>query len=371
MRRPVGSLAMRWARAAALGCALLLAALPSAVAGDPALAKFLLQHGKEALQKGDAAGALSKFEKAREEDPELVEVVYWQGAAREARNDPAGAIADYRAFVEQISKQETPAKDLLALQKKAQARLLVLDAARVEIDKAHATFGDQMVELARSKRETNPDLAVRALKLVLAVHPDHAEAARLLAELVGDVPGKGTLLAGLGKEWDLIASHGMGMNDGWTYGAGRLDLRVGKGALIIVPAEYDSGPTYAVEAVIERAAPPQPGGTTVFGMVFGWVAKNGFALMLVDNRMLIETFAASNHSGLAEKAIPPWSPGERRKITARVRGTRIEAFMDDKKMLDVQAPGRSHLAGNIGVVNENVQLTLHRFVLARPEESGK
>jgi hypothetical protein len=45
--------------------------------------------------------------------------------------------------------------------------------------------------------------------------------------------------------------------------------------------------------------------------------------------------------------------------------------MDDKKMLDVQAPGRSHLAGNIGVVNENVQLTLHRFVLARPEESGK
>jgi hypothetical protein len=352
-------------------CIAMGALLPGAAAGDRDLATFLLQHGKEALQKGDPAGALAKLEKARAEDPDLVEVDYWLGAVREARNDTPGALTEYRAFLKRVEGAGTPSKELLALQKKAQARLLALDAARIEVMKAHDAFGNQVVELARRNREANPELALRALRLLMAVHPEHTAGASLLQELGGTDPKAGTPLAGLADEWDLIAARGLGTNTGWTYGEGRIDLRVGKGALITSPTDYDSGPTYACEAQIERGEPVEPGRTSVFGLTFGWADKSGFGVVLVGPRMLIETFGLRGHSALAQCDLPEWLVGERRTVTARIDGVTITAYLDGKKLLEAKAQGRTHLAGNIGVVNENWCGTLHRFVIARPAQGGK
>src|SRR5262245_28119023 len=77
----------------------LLLGLGRVHAADPELARFLLQGGKDDLAKGNAADALTKLTKAREEDPSLAEVAYWMGAALEARGNVPAAVEEYRTFL--------------------------------------------------------------------------------------------------------------------------------------------------------------------------------------------------------------------------------------------------------------------------------
>lgn len=349
---------------------LLLVTSPAG-AGDAELAKFLLQAGKAALAKGDPADALSKLEKAREEDATLVEVGYWIGAALEAKGDAAEAVESYRAFLHALGSTDAgePSKELAALQKKAQARVDALDAARREIERAHDGFAAQMLELAGRVAATDPNLAERAVRLVLAVHPEHQGARDLLANLAasgGAAAPTSAALRGFPEVWDVVASHGLGGNDGWTYGEGQLEIRAGKGSLTRTPDGYDSGSTYGMEAEIALHSVLQADRVSVVGLSFGWSADNGYTLLLVNSQLELGTIGKRGKTQLAKAPVPPWQAGKRRTLAVRVEGRRVTGYVDGRSLIQKEFDAGTPLGGDIGIVVENAHFTLHRLVVARP-----
>lgn len=349
----------------------LLVATSPAGAGDGELAKFLLQAGKDALAKGDPADALTKLEKAREEDATLVEVGYWIGAALEAKGELGAAVESYRAYLAALTAADAAAlsKDVAALQKKAQARVDALDAARREIERAHDGFATQMLELAGRVAATDPNLAERAVRLVLAVNPEHQGARDMLANLAasgGTAAATSAALRGFPELWDIVASHGLGMNDGWTYGEGQIEIRMGKGSLSRTPGGYNSGPSYGMEAEIALDSVPQPDRTSVVGLSFGWGADDGYTLLLVNSQLELGTIGKRGKMQLAKAPVPPWQAGKRRTLAVRVEGRRVTGYVDGRSLLQKEFDAGTPLGGDVGVVLENVHLTLHRLVVARP-----
>lgn len=366
----VGGLAAARRRWVVMLTALLLATSPAG-AGDAELAKFLLQAGKDALAKGDPADALTKLEKARDEDATLLEVGYWIGAALEAKGDTVGAVESYRAFLLALGATDASTwhKDVAALQKKAQARVDVLDAARREIERAHDGFAAQVLELAERVAATDSQLAERAARLVLAVHPEHQRTRDMLANLAatgGASAAPSAALRGFPDIWDLVASHGLGANDAWTYGERHIEIRMGKGSLSRTPDGYDSGPTYGMEAEIALHSVPQPDRASVVGLSFGWGAENGYTLILTASQIELGTIGKRGKMQLAKAPIPPWQAEKRRTLAVRVEGRRVTGYLDGRSLLQKEFDAGTPLGGDVGVVTENVHLTLHRLVVARP-----
>lgn len=358
--------------------ALLWAALvgpPPVLAGDAELAKFLLQAGKDALAKGNAADAFTKLEKAREEDPTLLEVAYWIGAALEARGDTPGAVESYRVFLGGLGAAGAaePTKEVLALQKKAQARIDVLDAARRDIERAHEAFAAQVFALAERVAETDANLAERALRLLLAVSPENAKARDLLAVVAsgsGAAPTSAAL-RGLPEVLDLIASHGLGKSDDWTYGTNTLEVRQGKGAIHRTPDGYDSGPTYAMETELELHSVTLADRVSVAGLSFGWGADDGYTLILVNSELQLGTVGKRGKMQLERVPVPAWQTGKRRTVAVRVEGRRVTGYVDGRPLIKKEFDAGTPLGGDVGLVFENVNLTVHRLVLARPTAGAK
>jgi len=363
-----------WLAALGLAWAMLLGPAP-VLAGDPDLAKFLLQAGKDALAKGNAVDALTKLEKARDEDPTLLEVAYWMGAALEARGDTPGAVESYRTFLGGLAAAgpTEASKEVLALQKKAQARVDALDAARREVERAHEAFAAQVFALAERVAETDAHLAERALRLLLAVQPDNAKARDLLAVVASTAGAAPTsaALRGLPEVWDLIASHGLGSSDDWTYGATTLEVRQGKGALHRTPSGYDSGPTYAMEVEMELQGQPLADRVSVAGLSFGWGTDDGYTLILVNSQLELGTIGRRGKMQLERVPAPPWKAGKRRTLAVRVEGRRLTGYLDGKPLISKEFDVDEPLGGDVGLIFENVNVTVHRLVLARPTEGAK
>jgi len=348
-----------------------------ALAGDPELAKFLLQAGKDALAKGNAADALTKLEKAREEDPTLLDLTYWIGAALEARGDTPGAVESYRAYLGGlgVAGAAEPSKEALVLQKKAQARIDVLDAARRDIERAHEAFAAQVFALAERVAETDANLAERALRLLLAVNPENAKARDLLA-VVATGTGSGAAptsaaLRGLPEVLDLIASHGLGKSDDWTYGTSTLEVRQGKGAIHRTPDGYDSGPTYAMETEMELHSATLADRVSVAGLSFGWGADDGYTLILVNSELQLGTVGKRGKMQLERVPVPGWQTGKRRTVAVRVEGRRVTGYVDGRPLIKKEFDVGTPLGGDVGLIFENVNLTVHRLVLARLTAGAK
>src|SRR5262245_47202033 len=91
--------ARTWTLAAGLAVALGMV-LAHAWAGDPATARSRMGSAKDALEQKKYDTALNLLAKARAEDAELVEVLYWQGVVLEKKGDAQASLREYRAFRE-------------------------------------------------------------------------------------------------------------------------------------------------------------------------------------------------------------------------------------------------------------------------------
>jgi hypothetical protein len=220
----------------------------------------------------------------------------------------------------------------------------------------------------------DPGLAERALRLVLAVQPEHAGARELLAAGTPASAGSGTTsaaLRGFPEIWDLIASHGLGKNDDWTYGEGRIDVRVGKGQLDRTPSGYDSGATYGYEAEIVLNAVPTPDRVSAIGLTFGWGPDDGYTLLIVKERLELGTIGKRGKMVLETAPLPPWQPAKRRTLAVRVEKGQMRGYVDGRSLVQRSFDADARVGGDVGLVLENVEATFHRLVLARPAGGGK
>jgi hypothetical protein len=351
---------------------LVLSARPAG-AGDRDLAQFLLKHGRESLDKGDAADALSKLEKARIEDPGLIEATYWVALANEKGGNLARAIVEYRTYVDLAAAKEAGAglsRDEGSLLKKARSRLDTLDAGTREIERSNDAFAAKVLALAKPLVEKDPALAERALRVLVGVCPGHAEALRLLAQAApAEAEGEG-VLAGLPDRWDLLKSHAFGKNDGWVYGDDTLDVTAPKGEMVMTPGGYDSGPIYAMEARLDFGGALNPGKSAVVGLAFGVSGGEAIALLLPAGQVTLERAAKGGFVRLGGKATTPWQSGVPRTLAVRVEGLTVRAYLDGELVVEHVVEKRADLAGDIGLFHENCKVRYTRIMFARPGKGG-
>lgn len=174
--------------------ALLAAAAGSpARAGDREMAQFLLKGAKADLGKQQYDAAFTKLSRAEQEDPGLVETIYWIGQVHERRDETKAAIAAYRRFAAAVTakaKTGLPTKEELGLVKKAQERIVALATGDSERKKLDDGFADSLLAFARTWVSKDPGTAGSALRALLKLRPNHAEAQKLLTQ-VGTAAGEG------------------------------------------------------------------------------------------------------------------------------------------------------------------------------------
>ena len=154
--------------------------------GDPDLAKFMLKGGKEDFAKRRYSEALVKFEKARTEDPGLIEATYWAATALEAKKDLLEAMARYRDFRESFEAKKRTSRvstDEVSLASKAQARIDALAGGELELKRLREAFAVDVLSFVRANFARDIVMARRALKMLLDEQPESAEAKALLAKL--------------------------------------------------------------------------------------------------------------------------------------------------------------------------------------------
>ena len=345
---------------------LILGLAGHASAGDPELAAFLLKHGRIAISKGDHADALTKLQKARLEDPSLIEATYWIAVAHEKSRDKRQAVHEYRAFCRSAEPQERGGalgKDLAKLLRKAKSRLRSLDAANLEIDKAQAAFADDLCEMARTLPEGDDSLMVRVLTVIERAWPEHREAMDLLAEFRrASVPSPGVF--GRVTEWhDLIKNGLFGKNDDWTYGKRRIDVSSGQGSVCLPPSAFDSGPSYVYTASMTLGPRVDENRTMVTGLMFALVNGHGFCALLLHNQ------GRKDRVALAEAAIDPprnrpikvvdmdpWLPEQTRRLSVVVEGNTIQVFLGTKPVIEHEVSDLQTLRGGIAVTHQNIRM---------------
>ena len=347
---------------------------PRAWAGDAELAKFLLDHGRKALDKGDEEDALTKLEKARVEDPTLHEATYWIGATHEKLDNRARAVEEYRTYVEALESEANARKlsrDESSLLKKARSRLDTLDAANRAVEKSNLAFIDKLIDFAAGAKKKDPELAIRALRIALDLVPGHADAANALSELQGPTSTGSPVLEGFDDTWDLIKSVGFGVNDGWTYDKGDPKLTISKGvpgSLSRSLNRFDSGSQFGFEADVSFLKQARTDKTPVCGIGFGFRTSTGFMLLLIPDALSLEEAQERGFKPLARTKVAAWAPGDRRLVGIRVEGRRVRIFLNGEQVLEhtlEEEPG-----GDLGMFYENIDYRLDRLMFARPGKGG-
>src|SRR5262245_28858980 len=124
----------------------------AAIASDPELAKLLIKQGRAALDKGQAADAVTKLRRATTEDADSVDGWYWLGQALEKQRDNVGAIDAYRSCQEAIARlreKSAATADDSAIATKATARLDVLAAGESEFRRLEAGYVGALLAVAK------------------------------------------------------------------------------------------------------------------------------------------------------------------------------------------------------------------------------
>ncbi len=357
--------------AGVLGVGLLMGLIGTARAGDPDLAKFLLQHGRTALLKGDYDDALTKLRKARVEDPTLIEATYVIALVLERKKEPTKAVLEYRAFqlgAEAAQRDAKLSKKMSKFLKKAMGRLKALDAGNTEINKAQAAFATGLCISARAMASTDAGLAIRMLKVARAAAPDHNDARNMLDEMASGFIPLASVFDSVHDWQDVIKSSMLGKNPGWTYQGTKIAVTTLGGSLIRPPGGYESGPTYALTADLALKDKPSLQKTMTAGLLFGIAKDEGFAAIILQDegkkdRLALSAMSLSPPKDRPLKIVnlPKWTGGTTHRVSVLVEGKRIRLFFDNELAIDHKVSGRDDLGGTIGVSFQNTTLDIKQF----------
>lgn len=148
----------------ALSLALLLAWSSAGAArdarSDADVAQVLIDRGRKAIDARDYVTAARRLDRAREEDPALIEAAYLLGSVYEKTKEPGKALAAYRTFREDAAEQAragTLDKRLVPSVKKAEERIAVLGKGEGELDALQAGFAQKVLEIAQRLLKEDPE----------------------------------------------------------------------------------------------------------------------------------------------------------------------------------------------------------------------
>ena len=343
-------------------------------AGDPELAKFLMNGGRDDLAKKQYDDALKKLEKAHTEDPTLIEACYWAGVALEAKKDVRSALARYREFQVGYALKKSKAissKDEDGLAVKVQGRIDVLGAGSAEFSKIQDAYVAQLFAFAQENFIRDPGVTAKALRMLLAARPDHDGAKSLIEKLGGTAPAGAALerskpVEGDGDSVDLIADRTLGMNN-WEYGEGTLVVEQGVGQLT-TPLESKgcaTGKKFRIDAEVRVLG--STAHNRAFGLVFGRRGEPGYFLAIFEKTILSFIRFSSSGSTDLEKVELKKRIEEQdwHRYEVEVDGNRVRARLDGETLFDTKFEGDESASVQPGIYVQEGKFELRRLRLTR------
>lgn len=344
----------------------------TARAGDAELAKFLVKGGRDDLAKKQYDDALKKLQKARVEDPLLLEALYWMGAVHDARKDPRAALVAYRAYAVAYTDKKSGSvpvtRDEEALLAKVQARLEVLAAAELELTRLREAYVAQLLAFAEENFVRDPAVTSRALRQLLAIQPKHASARRLLEKMGGE---EAAALAAESdpfgvRTWeDLVATKRFESADGLEYVDDKLVIERSVGVYLFARDVEPTTAKYVLDAELQFTTET---GARVVGFGFGvgsvrivslmFTATNVDLVVIDQSKHTTVQIASKNHKRPIE--LHAWH-----RVTIVVDGIHVEVQVDGSKLLEADVKDATDLDGKVGLYVQGCRTELKTLKLGR------
>lgn len=364
-----------------------------AVAGDAGLAKFLLKGGKDDLGKKQYDAAFSKFARAEQEDPSLLEAVFWQGLALDRKPDVKAAVAAYRRFAAAVDakvRSASATRDESALLRTAQDRIAVLATGEVERRKLDDAFVEALLNFAKSNAAKDPVTTIKALRLLTSARPDHAAARQMLEKLgvaveppAGGAPASappprgefGSAIAPvpkpaapigpflLVKNWtDHVTAQTFGNNGGWRYDVDRITIDDRSTGMIRAPSEVKLGTRYAVEfdCRMLEAYGPKP----LVGFVFGFQPKpvrHLYTWFETTGAAILHRGAGEEVADIARVEFETNDAAAWHRLGVVVRGRTIEYWLDGRKRGEHEIREGEDASGELGVFHQSCRAEIRLY----------
>ncbi|MFO0934205.1 MAG: tetratricopeptide repeat protein [Planctomycetota bacterium] len=357
------------------------------------MARFLLKGAKADIAKKSYDAAFTKLQRAETEDPSLAEAAYWLGIVLEARDDPKGALAAYRRFVAATAAKgkNAASKDEVALAKRASDRIDAIAAGEVERRKLDDAFVEAALTFARSSLTKDPILAAVALRHVVDLRPEHAEARKLLARLgapavkapaasssAPSAPGgPGAMTAPVPtvanlraiRAWkDLLKDGVFTTNDDWVFGSdGVLSVQHHGGMLRNPASRLDTLPSYALEVECRVVEAFQGIHGLGFGFAFQEDGGRRFYALFVSGNDVNLIWSEGNEDGTVLKSrLPDVGAGGWFRLGVLVRGLTIQVFVNDERIGQHEDTRRKSLVGEPTIFVQNCRGDIRNFRLGTP-----
>jgi tetratricopeptide (TPR) repeat protein len=342
--------------------AVVLAAVAPARAGDPSVAKTLLESGKKALNARKVDEAVVHFRKALAEDGNLVEAAYWIGAARDREKDDPGSLAAYRDFLSLLEKRGNPSAEEQKLKGLAEKRVDSLAAGEKEFQKLEDKYVEDLLSFARAKFLRDPAVAALALDRVLAVRPAHPAALSLYEKIGGKPgakPGEGTadadggVPAGKGvKAWRDILRNREISSDSITFTGDVMvfDAKGGKKVTSHKPIDEGGNLVYETEFRVVEAYDSG----WLAGLTFSEKAESDFLAFFAQSGqvVLLQQVSDRDRKELAQVAVATLEVGTWHRLAVVLRGDAVEGWLDGKKLVDQRLRDRPDLSGELGIFQQ-------------------
>ena len=340
-----------------------------AAAGDPKVADSLFKSGKQALGKGDAAGAISFFKKAQEENPDLIEACWWCASAQEKAGDKAAALATYREYLTLFGGKPAATKEEQRLKGLAEKSVAQLAAGESEFKKLEDGYVAALLAFAKDNFVRDPGVSRKAVDALLAVRPDDEEGKKLLEKLGGSAPGDDAAAPASAsapapavgpfkevKEWrDLLAEQVFTSKDLIRYADGVMTFGSDDGSVVSARESLEFGTTFAYEMDFRITEVKSRGWLT--GLCFagkGSGDSKAFMCAFV-NEARVSLMSAQGRASMDDVAIhempaldlKPWH-----RLGVVVRGPEAEVWWEGKKVLTWREPSGADLTGQLEIFQQ-------------------
>jgi len=173
-------------------------------AGDPEVAKFLLDKGKKEARAKNYEEAESLFRRSIAEFPPNPEACYEHGQVLAKLDRGQAAMAAYNACIEAVDKEESPSSKWKSVGRRAARALSKLKKQFAGLDKINRKYLPKFLAFGKLHYKSNPRWSRRAFEAVLAIDPTNASAKAYLAKLPSEeeiAKGGGAPDTAEGKGW--------------------------------------------------------------------------------------------------------------------------------------------------------------------------
>ncbi len=328
---------------------------------DTAVARSLVDSGRDAFAKKRYDEALALFEKALAERPDYGDAAYWQGQTFEKIGRPSDALAAYRVFLEIHAARSEPSREDAALAAKVEKLVEKLAAAERELDALNARFVERVLAFAEARVETDPRLAREAVDTALRVAPE-SEAALALRDTLGGGADEGGE-AGLGtppagpfarfalEPWhDLIAKKSMGTSFA-RYEDGAMLVDTQGGSVSKCVDRIRTGPRFVYEAdfrVLEVHAD-----TWLVGLAFAHDGQHFYAAFTqAPQAVLTRNDLGGGLQELDHHPMKPLALNRWHRLALRVDGAKLSVWLDGEVVLNVTVDDPNDLQGELGIFQQ-------------------